>query len=558
MDEILAITDRERVIFEKFDTENIEEDLILTTDIRSTYLSIAIYHIKKDNSDEILDNINKAEEVISRYKGKDKLKFEYDSFIRIAFIYELINTYDQAIFYYEKLLSYISQNDYNEFGKTYYFIARVYQDKKDYLISLSKCKIALTFLLNSTCPNHEQIGKCYDLSSSCFTELFNYKFAFIYAEKANEHFSSCDPIQYDSMLFSYTNCTIILLKSKPYNYKQSLEYILTSRNFIQHCSNENSLQTFHFLVASIYFSNKEYENAIVYYQKSLEYCKEVSDILRRYDQIWTTYLTIGEIDKACDIMKQSIDYQMNLESIDYLTLSTSYINMGSNYEQLGNYKLALLTYQSAYEILDKYQNDKTHENYCYIYIYITRIHLRCGQLFDALRYSLKSESIDVLNKKNELSPISIFINSGLIQCKLGNYYKSLDYFGEAWEILFAKDVNSPTLTGKLYNSIGYAYYKLGQTDIAMENYLKCLSMFENYLQHPNLGEIYKNIGLIYEEKEKNYSLALSYYKKALNTVPNNKHVNYIFYKSLILTLEKRITWMDYISYYFSKTFCSLS
>ena len=35
--------------------------------------------------------------------------------------------------------------------------------------------------------------------------------------------------------------------------------------------------------------------------------------------------------------------------------------MGFVYHQLGNYKLALICYQSAFYILQKYQNDRTHE-----------------------------------------------------------------------------------------------------------------------------------------------------------------------------------------------------
>ena len=37
---------------------------------------------------------------------------------------------------------------------------------------------------------------------------------------------------------------------------------------------------------------------------------------------------------------------------------------------------------------------------------------------------------------NPSSLISIYINLGLIECKLENYYNALDYFGQAWEIIF--------------------------------------------------------------------------------------------------------------------------
>ena len=74
----------------------------------------------------------------------------------------------------------------------------------------------------------------------------------------------------------------------------------------------------------------------------------------------------------------------------------------------------------------------------------------------------------------------------------------------------------------------------------MKNYLKSLSLYTDCNKHPDLAQVYKNIGLIYEQDEKTYPSALSFYKRALEPVPNNKHPHYILYKSMIITLEKKM------------------
>ena len=48
--------------------------------------------------------------------------------------------------------------------------------------------------------------------------------------------------------------------------------------------------------------------------------------------------------------------------------------------------------------------------------------------------------------------------------------------------------------------IDYVYFKLGQIDQAMKFYMKSLSLYheQNCYRHPDIGQIYRNIGLIHE------------------------------------------------------------
>ncbi|UJR07339.1 hypothetical protein I4U23_011626 [Adineta vaga] len=83
--------------------------------------------------------------------------------------------------------------------------------------------------------------------------------------------------------------------------------------------------------------------------------------------------------------------------------------MGSVYERFGNYKSALSCYQSALHIHEKYQKDKIHK--------------------------------------------IMYMNLGLIECKLENYHKSLDYFGQACEFILNGNFHGNLSSRILYNHI---------------------------------------------------------------------------------------------------------
>jgi hypothetical protein len=65
-------------------------------------------------------------------------------------------------------------------------------------------------------------------------------------------------------------------------------------------------------------------------------------------------------------------------------------------------------------------------------------------------------------------------------------------------------------------------------------------LYSDCSKHTDLAKIYKNIDFIYEKDEENYSIALSFSKRALKVVPNNKHRYYIPYESIIITLELKL------------------
>ncbi|CAF3074761.1 unnamed protein product [Rotaria sp. Silwood2] len=551
MEEIPTNDKHRMIVGEGYFVENINQCSEMTSAIWLVYYSIATYYAKKRDREQAFNHLQKAEEILNQYQGKKQPIIQKDVYFLIASTYQLIQYYDRAIFYYEKRLPYML-DDYNEYAHTCWLIAINYYRKKEYSMAISKCKIALTLLHNSTTIDNEKIAGCYRYAAMSYERLKNYEYCFIYSKQAIEHFLLCDSVDYNSVISLCVTGVNALYFARPWNCDEPLKYILTAMNFSRYPLTHSSLRALHSSVGFFYYLNANYCNAIFHYNQALEYSTESYDIIDIHYKQTLCFAVSGQIDKAYDIVKKRIDYLFNLENLNFIDMSDSYIDMGLVYNQLGNYKLALICYQSAFYILEKHQDDRAHDNYRCIYNSIANIYLEYGQIIDAFLFCLKARNIRVSNTKKQSSLTSIYITMGLIECKLKNYYKALDYFGQAWECLFNDNIHSLCLHRILYNHIGYVYFKLGQTEIAMKNYLKSLSLYSDCRMHPELAQVYKNVGLIYEHDEKMYSIALAYYRRALAVLPNKEHPHYILYKSMVNTLQKKMSlWEKLKSFIFS-------
>jgi tetratricopeptide (TPR) repeat protein len=353
----------------------------------------------------------------------------------------------------------------------------------------------------------------------------NKEYAFICSKQLLKYFLEYQPMNYDNVIKAYLNVTYSFHNFRPWNCNQTLEYLLPALEFIQYRLADDSLKALYYTLSYFCFLNGKYSDAISYIEKSLIYSKEFDHV---YELHWYIYIFIGEFNKAYDIVIKSID------------LSNSYIDMGFVYHQLGKYNLALTSYQVSLDILELHKNDTKS---CFIDIYIAWSYLESDQIMNAIDFSLKARKQYFLIDQKQRTPsliITLYIILALIECQLENYYMALDYLGQAWEFIFNNNCYHQLFHRILYNHIGFVYYKLGQTEIAMKNYLKSLSLYHDHEKHPDLVQVYKNIGLIYEQDEKTYSIALSYYQRALELLPNNEHLHYIRYKRMIETLELKL------------------
>ncbi|CAF2065069.1 unnamed protein product [Rotaria magnacalcarata] len=230
----------------------------------------------------------------------------------------------------------------------------------------------------------------------------------------------------------------------------------------------------------------------------------------------------GDFDIAYKYARCHIVSQLPAKKVDYSNLYDAYIDKGTVQFKLGRYRSALNCVEKRFVI----------------YSWIGRIYYEYGQLKDALDYLLEAKALYSPADTGKDSPINLYINLGFIECRLVNYYAALDCFGQAFEFIYNQKHNLHCERRIFFTHNRYVYCKLGQVEIAMKNYQKSLSLHKEYHpNHPDFAQVYKNIGLIHEQIDSNYPITLSFYKRALELVPNVKHPHYILYKGMILTLE---------------------
>lgn len=535
----IPIKDKKKMVrSERYMLKNIKQHSFLTGGIFLVYHSIAIYYVKKDDYQRALNHLQTIYQILSEYNG-EKVLIQDEEYFLIGSVYESMQHYNEAIFFYEKRLAYIS-NDYNKYGHTFFLIAAVYYKKKEYLMAISKCKISLTFLYNSKLIDHRMLGGSYSYAALSYQNINNYQYALIYSKQELKHALLCNPIDNSSIASIATQCARLILSMRPWDSTESSEYLLTVLQISEYDLDDSQLKEIYFSLGLLYYLDKQYDNTLLYYSKILEYDpKKLDDVIFIYQQQWLIYMYMGQLDKAYDTAKKTINKQFSSKIINFTDISNSYMNMGFTCHRCGKYKLALKFYRSALDVLEICQNDRQHKNYARIYNNIGHIYLEYGQITDARNYCLKAATNPSIDREHRILTSTSYIILGLVECKLENYYVALDYLGQAWEYIFNENLRFHMFYGIIYNHIGYVYFKLGQRETAMKNYLKSILLYNDYPKHPDLAQVYKNIGLIYEH-ENDYPTALSYYRRALELVPNKEHPHFILYKSMIITLELKL------------------
>jgi len=126
------------------------------------------------------------------------------------------------------------------------------------------------------------------------------------------------------------------------NYEQALSYYEKSLNINEELGDKSGIATTNNNIGSIYADQGNYELALFYNEKCLNIDKELGD----KDGMATSYNNIGLIYKEQGNYEQALSYyekslNINEELGDKHGMATSYNNIGNIYAEQGNYEQAL-------------------------------------------------------------------------------------------------------------------------------------------------------------------------------------------------------------------------
>ena len=224
-------------------------------------------------------------------------------------------------------------------------------------------------------------------------------------------------------------------------------------------------------------------------------------------------------------LKYSLDHYGDMHSIT----ASLYNDIGTVYDDQGNYSEALTYFLKSLEIFRKVLGDE-HVSTAASYNNIGNVYSNLGNYSAALEYYFKSLEIKIkVLGEEHVSTAASYNNIGNVYSNQGNYSAALECHFKSLEIYKKVLGDEHKNTAGSYNNIGVVYSDQGNYSAALEYYFKSLEIYKKVLddEHKDTAGSYNNIGSIYV-KQGNYSEALEYYLKSLEIlkkVLDDEHIN---------------------------------
>ncbi|MEQ8996488.1 MAG: CHAT domain-containing protein [Coleofasciculus sp. B1-GNL1-01] len=283
-------------------------------------------------------------------------------------------------------------------------------------------------------------------------------------------------------------------------------------------------------IGEVYERIKEYDQALNYYQRFLLISSEVgSDSRERYALIVISNLYYTQarqlIEKnqyreALDQFQQALTIERKLRRKE----SEGYIlyRMGFAYRSLGEYKLALESYQQLLSIRNEFALWG-----------LPNVNFEVGEIYELLgQYDLALESyqkaLELAKSTSYKLPNGRVVNYpdavkalnaiGDVHFQLKQYELALDFYQQALADL--KTVSDrdkeekKLLEGLTLNNIGMVYLKQGNYELALEFLQQALTISQSFENKPLKELFLRNMGIVYFELEQ-YELSWDFYQQAL-------------------------------------------
>ena len=266
---------------------------------------------------------------------------------------------------------------------------------------------------------------------------------------------------------------------------------------------------FYYLLANLYKSKKEYEQAIEYNFKAFQIAERstvVKNLSKYYLLFGELYFLMGEYQEAVeyDLLGLKLSEEKNDTSlkIKFLTLLGKVNYAVSNYDSAEEYLLEALELDSEKPNID---------NITEINLYLARVYIANQKLEKAEKYLIENDKL-LSSKQNTL--ISLNNNKELISVNYinGNYNNALEYSLEALSLAKILKENSLENDVKLYIAKIYLKLKLyKQSKDYLEDLTKYIISNSSYANKLDYYKTYSELSAQFGD----YKTAFDYQTKSL-------------------------------------------
>ena len=250
-----------------------------------------------------------------------------------------------------------------------------------------------------------------------------------------------------------------------------------------------------------------YDQAFRYYNEALKLYENINfkrGIANCYNAMAIAYKNKGELRKSISYLKKAIRIE---EETGGKNLSAALINLGSVYQDLGEFNEALLSLKKALSIA---KIDENEQRVAYSINNLGTVYMEQGNYPLALEHFKKSLYI------NEKLGDSLSIAQGLYN--MGSIYKAQEYYDKAMRsyeksLEINERINSKKGVSLLLNNIGSIHEQKGDYKSALDHYVNALSTSKQIGTKSDIPNILNNIGGVYLAL-KDYRTANQYFKEA--------------------------------------------
>lgn len=376
--------------------------------------------------------------------------------------------------------------------------------------------------------------------------------------------------------------------------------LLSKISFAQNLTSDTTLANNYFEKATAFYNTKNYDSAIVYFEKASTIYQEQEE-WRKYLQSETKhgecYQKQWQLDNAISIIKPAIEkvllninenniivantfhilgLQYYFKSVNdstifywrkalqikkqlfgekHIDVAKAYNNIGIVYSNKNEFDLALQYYFKCLEIYKELFGEK-HTNVATCYNNIGIVYSKKNEFDLALQYSFNSLQIfkEVLGEKH-MSLTMVYSTISIIYTQKNEYDLALNYYLKELQIYQEHTSNNPYDLARNYNNIGIVYHDKNEFDLALEYLFKAGQIYEEIFgeKHAAVASNHNNIGGVYFDKN-NFYLAAQYFLKSLQIAKEifgEEHMNVSgTYSNLGLLYAAKKDYNKALEYYF--------
>lgn len=325
--------------------------------------------------------------------------------------------------------------------------------------------------------------------------------------------SSTQSEQFDCLINGYNNLGELYEIKK--NYNEALKYYEKSLEELD--NHPDLIDLFYFSVhkniGNIYSSKKEFTKAFEEYDlclKNLETSDQdsvlIQDYIDIYDELGSLFYIQNDFKKSIMYYEKSINYSKNNFSQVDINIAITYCNLGDAYRQNGWYPKATATFEKALDIFkNKYQSTSDYAAKCYYGLGI--IDMINNNFEEAISNFEKSENIYINNHggKSHENVANCYHNLAEIYYYKEDYLNALKKCNEAIEIKKITSKDNRFSIANSYHTKAKIYLKQKNTSEALKILRNVLDIYKHTKNENDLyvADTYVDLGNVYLEMSNN-------------------------------------------------------